>query len=290
MAANATSTALPHAEVPTAEFFKHISADLTEPRRMRCLLGWCGSRALPPKPDAPQSKSKEANAEFQALQAARVIQEELSSDLVSKGTLSDWFSRDDEPQAQASLVKKPNPRNVANAAKAEELERELERCVTTITPVKDATLTRVCRLKKERKEWETLMSSAVPKPAANPSDDKTSNTNADPGALSPLHSDLLSSPDRAIFAQLNQSSTAPEDIEQRLQHISTNLEFSIDQFADGVHAMATTRDMAERVADKSLKDAAEVLEDRSKERREKSGSVAPMEALRGLARVLNRGR
>lgn len=64
-----SSTALPHPEVPTAEFYKHISAQLTEPTRMRCLLGWCGSRALPPKPDAPKSSSKEANAEFQALQA-----------------------------------------------------------------------------------------------------------------------------------------------------------------------------------------------------------------------------
>ena len=62
-------TAVPHPEVPTAEFYKHISADLTEPRRMRCLLGWCGSRALPPKPDAPKQSSKEANDEFQALQA-----------------------------------------------------------------------------------------------------------------------------------------------------------------------------------------------------------------------------
>jgi hypothetical protein len=63
------SVALPHPEVPTAEFYKHISAQLTEPTRMRCLLGWCGSRALPPKPDAPKGSSKEANAEFQALQA-----------------------------------------------------------------------------------------------------------------------------------------------------------------------------------------------------------------------------
>lgn len=61
--------AIPHPEVPTAEFYKHISADLTEPRRMRCLLGWCGSRALPPKPDAPKGSSKDAHAEFQALQA-----------------------------------------------------------------------------------------------------------------------------------------------------------------------------------------------------------------------------
>ncbi len=47
--------------------------------------------------------------------------------MVSKGTLSDWFSRDDEPQQQVALRKKPNPRNIANAAKAEELEKELER-------------------------------------------------------------------------------------------------------------------------------------------------------------------
>jgi kinetochore protein Mis13/DSN1 len=59
--------------------------------------------------------------------AARVIQEELSLDLVSKGTLSDWFSRDEEVQPLVPLRKKPNPRNIANAAKAEELERELER-------------------------------------------------------------------------------------------------------------------------------------------------------------------
>ena len=65
--------ALPHPEVPTAEFYKHISADLTEPRRMRCLLGWCGSRALPPKPDAPKQSSKDANAEFQALQAGTFL-------------------------------------------------------------------------------------------------------------------------------------------------------------------------------------------------------------------------
>jgi hypothetical protein len=51
---------------------------------------------------------------------------------VSKGILSDWFSRDDEPQQQVALRKKPNPRNIANAAKAEELERELERYVVAV--------------------------------------------------------------------------------------------------------------------------------------------------------------
>lgn len=119
--------ALPHPEVPTSEFYKHISADLTEPRRMRCLLGWCSNRALPPKPSAPTSRGPEAQMEFQALQAARVIQAELAQDLVSRGVLSDWFSRDESADVKTTVKKAPNPRNVTNASKAEELEAELER-------------------------------------------------------------------------------------------------------------------------------------------------------------------
>ena len=43
--------ALPHREVDPAEFYKHISAEgLSEPRRMKQLLIWCGERALSEKP------------------------------------------------------------------------------------------------------------------------------------------------------------------------------------------------------------------------------------------------
>jgi kinetochore protein Mis13/DSN1 len=221
-----------------------------------------------------------------------VIQEELSQDLVSKGILSDWFSRDDEPQQQVALRKKPNPRNVANAAKAEELERELERYVNAVNVSQSEQELTSFRLKKERQEWDNLAKSAIPaqtpeKPQATPT--------SEPGlrGLSPLNSDLLSSPDRAIFAQLNEltsSSSGPNALQQRLQNISAGLEFSIDQFAHGVHAMATTRDMADRVAERSLRDATDILEDRDKEKKQKSGSVEPMGALRGLAKVLNRGK
>lgn len=41
--------AVPHAEVETREFYKHIEQSLPEPRRMRQLLTWCGTRALPQK-------------------------------------------------------------------------------------------------------------------------------------------------------------------------------------------------------------------------------------------------
>ncbi|OCK79386.1 hypothetical protein K432DRAFT_330320, partial [Lepidopterella palustris CBS 459.81] len=44
------SNAVPHAEVETKDFYKHIEQSLPEPRRMKQLLTWCGTRALPEKP------------------------------------------------------------------------------------------------------------------------------------------------------------------------------------------------------------------------------------------------
>ena len=44
-------SALPHREVDPAEFYKYISAEgLSEPRRMKQLLIWCGERSLSEKP------------------------------------------------------------------------------------------------------------------------------------------------------------------------------------------------------------------------------------------------
>lgn len=46
----ADGVAVPHAEVQAEEFYKHIEQSLPEPRRMKQLLTWCGTRALPDKP------------------------------------------------------------------------------------------------------------------------------------------------------------------------------------------------------------------------------------------------
>ncbi|KAK5739578.1 hypothetical protein LTR17_005267 [Elasticomyces elasticus] len=260
-------TALPHTEVPTAEFFKHISADITEPRRMRCLLGWCGTRALPPKPEAPKDSSSFVEGrEFQALQAARVIQAELSQDLVAKGMLSDWFSRDEGELLVVPLRRAANPRNVANAAKAEELEQELE------------------RLKAELASWEALKNNAIPvsppsKPGAGEEID---------GALSPLQDNMLDSSQLAILEELRRPAlTDPEAVQTRLRGVAEGLEFSVDSFAHGVHALTTSRATAERLAERSLGGAAEVLEGREKARKAEGRGVDPLEALRGLGKVLN---
>lgn len=143
------------------------------------------------------------------------------------------------------------------------------------------------RLKKERAEWDALIASTTQATSGAPDSDPK-------GSLSPLHPDLLDSPQRAILTQLQtaspSTSTDPEAVQQRMRTIATNLEFSVDQFAAGVHALATTREMGERLAEKSLGDAAGVLEGKERERRAGGRGVDVMEGLRGLARVLNGGR
>lgn len=48
--ANISHAAIPHKEVSTSEFYKHIASEgLPEPRRMKQLLTWCATRAMDEK-------------------------------------------------------------------------------------------------------------------------------------------------------------------------------------------------------------------------------------------------
>lgn len=138
-------------------------------------------------------------------------------------------------------------------------------------------------MKKERAEWDELIASAAPKPSPEVLDTNES--------LSPIRPELLDSSQRVILEQLQapttQSLTEPAALQQRLRNISENLEFSVDQFAHGVHSLIAAKETAERLADRTLSDAAAMLEEREKERMINGKAVDPMDALKGLAKVLN---
>ncbi|KAK2808662.1 hypothetical protein FQN50_004526 [Emmonsiellopsis sp. PD_5] len=120
------SNALPHDQVDTAHFYKHIEGDgLSEPRRMRQLLTWCATRALSAKPSGSRSGDESARL------AARVIQEELLKDFANRSELSDWFSRE-ETGPPAVVVKKPNPKNIQNEEKIKELEEQIHKYVSAV--------------------------------------------------------------------------------------------------------------------------------------------------------------
>lgn len=141
-------SAIPHHEVDTSEFFKHIEAEgLSEPRRMRQLLTWCGERALSEK---PKIGTVGANAVLGGRSrpslcddaifgprcadlsiAARAIQDQLLKDFGEKSEFSDWFSREDEPSAPSApkreIVIRPNPINMEHDSKISALETRIKR-------------------------------------------------------------------------------------------------------------------------------------------------------------------
>ncbi|KAI9812909.1 MAG: hypothetical protein M1827_004427 [Pycnora praestabilis] len=248
-----TSNAVPHKEVEVSEFYKHIAPDIPEPRRMKQLLTWCGTRALGEK---PVYSSKDVGAR----QAARVIQEELLKDFSNRSEMSDWFNR--EETAPTAVVKKPNPRNIANAAKIQELEEQLK------------------RLQEERAAWEALSTSASALPPLPP-----------PISTIPTPSEIdasLLDPEQAAFLNtlLTQRDIA-SSTQNRIQSITSQLEFQVDQFADGVHKLDQYRVTADRIADQILAQCADSLAKREEDGKESAGTaeLPVQEVLRSLSRM-----
>ncbi|KAF2466050.1 uncharacterized protein BDR25DRAFT_306272 [Lindgomyces ingoldianus] len=282
------SNALPHSEVEIREFYKYIEQSLPEPRRMKQLLTWCGSRALPEK---PSGDVKDVNA----IMAARAIQQELIDDFANKPELSDWFSREDS--TPLAVVKKPNLQNLKNQATLQDLEEEIK------------------RLEEEKAAWEALTVTSNLMPPPTPPSISTPNPSFEdidialldptqasilaalqlqPSQLQPQPSDSSSSldlpppsahpPTRPQF-----SFTTVSALQSHLLTLSAALEPNVDLFADGVHKIQNYRTTAERVADRVLSTAALRLEERDKEGKEKVGSerIGAADLLRGLAGVLN---
>ncbi|KAI9680668.1 MAG: hypothetical protein M1817_004108 [Caeruleum heppii] len=277
---------LPHDEVDAKDFYKHIAADgLPEPRRMKQLLTWCATRALGEK---PRYEGKDGNAR----QAARVIQEELIKDFANRSEMSDWFSREDLPPT--AIVKKPHPRNVENARKIAELEREVK------------------RLQEKKRAWEGL---SVPLPTplsgSHPTTTTTSSkqpTKAPPSTSSsfPLASainpTLLSPEDASLLALLpNPSSSSSssstttnppphtlQTLPSLLPPLTTPLELHIDTFHQHLHTLTQYQHVANRLAGRALAVVARRLEYRSRETSRRNGvvEVDVLDVLRGLGGVL----
>lgn len=282
------SNAVPHTEVETRDFYKHIEQSLPEPRRMKQLLTWCGARALPEK---PSGNVKDINA----IMAARAIQRELLDDFTSKSEMSDWFSREDT--VPSVLIKKPNPQNERNASMLQELEQEIK------------------RLQEEKAAWEALTASSklktMPPPPPPSKSPPRPNSAAqpllpqiDPSLLDPSQTAILTAlqpqpPDTSTFSDEPTTSPAPlsststftssTSLQSRLTHLSASLEPTVDIFADGVHKISQYRLTAERVADRILSSAAERLEQRDRDARERTGTegVGVGDVLGALGHMLN---
>ncbi|KAJ5475630.1 hypothetical protein N7539_007917 [Penicillium diatomitis] len=258
-----TSNALPHREVSTADFYKHIADEgLPEPRRMRQLLIWCATRALPHKPSGSHSD------DISARLAARAIQEEILKEFSSNSDLSNWFSREEVGPAKV-VVKKPNPRNVQNTEKIKELEGQIQ------------------KLQRERQALNALLKqpalpridldSPIKSPRKPPGSKQQPTTDID------INISLLDPTQRSLYTTLYTPPTssssnssrpnttdrttpqppmAPAVVSARLSKITTRIAPTLDTLAAGIHDIELYRSTADAVSSRVLRICAQRLEER----------------------------
>ncbi|KAI0170625.1 Mis12-Mtw1 protein family-domain-containing protein [Pestalotiopsis sp. NC0098] len=257
-------SAIPHRAVDPADFYKHIEAEgLSEPRRMKQLLTWCGERALSEKPPLGSLNSN-------AILGARAIQDQLLKDFGSRSEFSDWFSREEVPKPPA--IEKPNPRNTEHEEKIAALEE------------------RVKRLRAEKKTWLALKK-APPElpPLFSPAESSAEQQRRlpDTSLLDQEEAQMLASITDAAssFAKLRIRTQA------RIQALQQSLEFRVDHLADSVHKVEQRVHTAGREADRVLSLSAARLKEREMDEKKKAGTkdMPVMEVLRSLGRILPEG-
>lgn len=293
--AHPLNAAIPHAEVRTEEFYKHISPDLPEPRRMKLLLSWCGTRALPGKPPRTSENfsalaAGESEVQLQSRppaqdlhSTARMIEDELLKDFANKSEMSDWFNRVcrssslcelrssltwlQEDVRTEVLVKKPNPRNQQNASKLLELEQEVK------------------RLEKEKTAWQTHLSRL----SASMQSQQTESSMQQRGLLRPADIDeqlLDDERQQECLHMLRAMSASTADMSDRLRNACSVVEFKVDHFYHGVHHMQRFAGAVEEIADTVLSKAQSALDAREREALQRSGmeSVGVADLLRGIGK------
>ncbi|RPB07411.1 hypothetical protein P167DRAFT_414417 [Morchella conica CCBAS932] len=234
----------PHPSIAHEEYYKHIHDELLEPQRMKQLLAWCGRKALTPK----DGKVGDATAAA----VARIIEEEVLSDVLSNPGLSSWFNREDSQPS--TVIKKPNPRNIDNLAKVEAIEASLK------------------KLLAEKATWRSLLKTDVKATLSL--------------AGGPDMNKLLQ-PSESAFASSSRSQDLLAEARSLVKQHSGEIEFQVDQLADGIHKLDHYGKAADRLAGRILEDAEAALAVREAKVRVEAGTgkLPLMEVLRSLARL-----
>ncbi|KAI9834340.1 MAG: hypothetical protein M1826_004266 [Phylliscum demangeonii] len=280
------SDALPHRQVDSTEFYKHIAGEgQSEARRLKQLLVWCGTRALEDEQAADQADQ----ADQGGTGTLSVVLQGLLKEITQCDDISDWFIQADQAAAP-TVIKKPNPRNEANAQKIEELEKQ------------------VYALQAERQSWEAFFAEPVlsaasdlplPPPPPSPAPPSSLPSAIDPNLLASdsqrtiLHALLTRPPpppESTTTDATGTDRTTAALLSTQLSSLASHLEPTIDRIADGVYKLEQYRATAERVADSALAAVAARLQARDQAQRERAGTseVPLLEVLRGLGRVADR--
>lgn len=139
-------------------------------------------------------------------------------------------------------------------------------------------------MKLEREQWKSLMKGPTPPSPLLKAEDEI----PDPSILDTA---LLDDEEQAILATINTSSSTQlrETTKESLQTIRKDLEFQVDQFADGVHKLSQARTVMDKAAEKVMSLSAIRMAERETIEKEQLGTkdMPIQEVLRALSRIGN---
>jgi kinetochore protein Mis13/DSN1 len=149
-------------------------------------------------------------------------------------------------------------------------------------------LTITFRLEKEQLAWKSLLKPTKSKPATQ------TQQPIDSSLLNPSQASLLAYLDTSQSAASSSASSTTNsklssEVSSRIEALTSNLEPTVNAFADGIHRISQYNVSAARVADRVKSIMAQRLEKRSEEARRHGGNgeVGGRDVLRALAVKLN---
>lgn len=305
---NSGHSAIPHREVVASEFYKHIESDgLTEPRRMKQLLTWCGERSLAEKPPLGSLNSNAilggTNTTADSMDVVRSKNGPLTCHAYSpsdSGSATERFlvplrvlglvcARRGSRGTQATCHCQAKPAEYGTRRAYRYVGRADKKVRINIFVARVWFINPLFRLKLEKKKWQSLKRPAPEMPLLfdSPEPD-TSQSLPDASLLDPDEAQILASllgPSRAVA-----DSSIPKT-QSRLQELQNSLEFKIDRLEDNVHKIEQRMETAGRQADRVLGLSAARLKEREEREKTRAGTkeMPIMEVLRGLSKILPEG-
>lgn len=187
-----------------------------------------------------------------------------------------------EDIAPASLIKKPNPRNVQNAAKLQELELEVKRRVQSHCHKHFGIVDHFHRLQEEKASWDSLLAGLAGTISKESSADQTASSSAD-GEVNPS---LLTEKEAELLQNITSQDDILENTISRFRQATEGLELNIDNLADNVHKIGKVAEAVDELADRVQSEAASALERRERDNLQKTGTekIGVGDILRSLAR------
>ncbi|EPS45238.1 hypothetical protein H072_764 [Dactylellina haptotyla CBS 200.50] len=220
--------AAPHPDVQPSDFFKHLDAQMIETHRMQQLLAWCSKCSLSEK------RARGRDAQSNARAAARVIEEDILTDLTEKKLSVNWWEASDDAEDPKDAPKKPHPKNEDHKRKIAILERQL------------------VELNRERQAWLDIAEKA-PMKLSKPQKEFS----FQPGDLDVA---LLRSHEASLIPNFEETDQSISNIQNVMSKSRGTIEFKVDQFSHGMHKAQQYSQYAKGVSESVLAKASSVLE------------------------------